>query len=43
MRLLGWCRVCHKFRYVRVTNNELVLAQARKSNVIQGICADCEK
>jgi hypothetical protein len=43
MRLVGYCTVCHKIKYVQVTGHDLAMAQARGSNVVSGICDDCEK
>jgi hypothetical protein len=43
MRLVGYCTECHKIKYVRVSAHQLVMAQAKKSNIVEGICDACER
>jgi hypothetical protein len=43
MRLVGYCTKCHKFKYVQVTSQDLFQAQITGSNIVAGICDDCDK
>lgn len=43
MKLPGYCTSCHKIKQVRVTNASIVKAQAKGSNVFEGICDACQQ
>lgn len=44
MRLVGYCRTCHRVRYVTVTSSDLARSMAARDHpgVASGECSDCE-